>query len=131
MNQLTVEWLPIGHITHGYRRVFIIHDEIKTRNVVVLAPLPYEVVFQVAQTAGSTKVKDPSLWWGLSTVVQLLGDGTLDTQTNPDLADDGYLLYRPSFAGIESLIALDVFHQALQSGRLTVVRESDAIVELK
>ncbi|QSO46464.1 hypothetical protein [Alicyclobacillus mengziensis] len=88
-------------------------------NVVVLAPMPYEVVFQVQQSANSERISDPSLWWGLSTVIELIDNGTLDLARNPDLADDGYLLYRPAFRGPDTLIPEQLYKTALGDGHLT------------
>lgn len=119
MTRFVIEWLPIGHITHGYRRVFVVRDERTVTNVVALAPLPYEVVFQVQQSATTERITDPSLWWGLSTVVELLETGTLDQARNPDLPDDGYLLYRPTFRGSDSLIPMQQYKMAREDGHLT------------
>lgn len=120
MSGLSIEWLPIGHITHGYRRVFIVREEDRVRNVVALAPMPYEVVFQVQQATTAERITDPSLWWGLSSVVELIQNGTLDIKQNPDLADDGYLLHRPTYLGPEHLIPLDSLKVALRDGRLSL-----------
>ncbi|KPV42628.1 hypothetical protein [Alicyclobacillus ferrooxydans] len=127
--QLTVEWLPVGHITHGYRRVLIVRSGSRIQNVVALAPMPYEVVFQVQQCAAPRRVTDPSLWWGLSTVVRLIENGALDPAQNRDLPDDGYLLHRPTFQGAQDLIPVDIFQEALDDGQLVWPIGGDSVTD--
>lgn len=79
-----VEWLPVGHITHGYRRVFAIFENKTLRHVVNLSPMPYELVYRVREMAGRDEVVEPSLWWGLSVIGALVSDGTLLGPTNLD-----------------------------------------------
>ncbi|MCL6547273.1 MAG: hypothetical protein K6T30_00015 [Alicyclobacillus sp.] len=119
---VTVEWLPLGHITHGYRRVFTVREADVLRHVVIVAPMPYEQVFQVKQLARGQSVEDPALWWGLSTVLTLMADGTLLNPGNQDLPDDGCLQVRPQPAVPERLLPLEEFRRALQAGRWSYER---------
>ena len=88
-------WLPLGHIAHGYRRVFTIYDDEFLQHVVVLSPMPYEAVYGISQFAGERGVKDPSLCWGLSTLFLLVKNGVLLNPANREIADDGYLQIKP------------------------------------
>ncbi len=115
-----VKWLPLGHIAHGYRRVFVIDEDNSMRHVVVITPMPYEAVYSVLQLSGETPVQDPSLWWGLSAVSRLIAQGTLLNPANPDVADDGYLQLRPQMPGKEELLPLPVFAMAVRAGELVV-----------
>lgn len=111
-----VEWLPIGHITHGYRRVFSIREKQTLRHVVNLAPMPYETVYRIREMA-EDRVEDASLWWGLSVIRDLVSDGTLLGRTNPDTADDGYVQVRPQVPTTkDDLIAFSLYQTILQEG---------------
>jgi len=111
-----VEWLPVGHIPHGYRRLFVLFENETLRHVVNLAPLPYELVYSVKEMAGPDGVEDPSLWWGLSVITTLVSDGTLLGATNPETADDGYLQVRPQPPVAADLIPLAMYQTTLQQG---------------
>ncbi|MCL6517211.1 hypothetical protein [Alicyclobacillus sp.] len=117
-----VRWLPVGHIAHGYRRAFIVEQDGVLRHMVVLVPMPYEAVYRVKQLAGDQPVADPSLWWGLSVLRQLVREGVLLHPENPDVADDGYLQVRPSIPAPEDLIPLSDLTVAARDGvyRLSV-----------
>ena len=108
-------WLPLGHIAHGYRRVFAIHDaDERLRHVVVLSPLPYEAVYGISQFAGERGVKDPSLWWGLSALVLLVKNGVLLNPANREIADDGYLQIKPQILTGEELLPLAAYDAVLE-----------------
>lgn len=111
----SVEWLPIGHITHGYRRVFTIRENGALRHVVQFVPMPYERVFQVKEMGGAD-VPDASLWWGLSMIVELVSRGVLLGLKNPDYADDGYLQVRPEQLPVDQMISLSALNQAFSEG---------------
>ncbi|WP_026962326.1 hypothetical protein [Alicyclobacillus herbarius] len=115
---LSVQWLPKGHIAHGYRRVFTLDKDGHPQFVVVFVPMPYESVWQVQQMAAGEPMDDPSLWWGLSLVVRMLESGVLDTN-NPDLADDGFLQTRPTLLQRDELLPLPVFQAALAAREFT------------
>lgn len=121
-----VAWLPVGHIAHGYRRVFAIFEDETLRHIVSLVPMPYEQVYHVLEMAGPNGVEDPSLWWGLSVIVSLVEDGTLLAEENPDTADDGYLQVRPRLPDRSTLIALDTYRSILASGSLVFDSNSPA-----
>lgn len=87
-----IRWLPLGHVTHGYRRVFIVNRDQLPQFVVVIAPMPYETVYHVQQSVKNVRVEDPSLLWGLSIVTELLKSGI------PEDSDDGYIqVKKPPF----------------------------------
>lgn len=109
-----VRWLPAGHITHGYRRVFVIYGDQTLRHVVNLVPMPYEFVYRIRKMAHEDAVEDPSLWWGLSVIFSLVSNGTLLTAGNPSHADDGYIQLRPQALIEEELIPLEVYQKAMQ-----------------
>ncbi|MCL6637950.1 MAG: hypothetical protein K6T26_08375 [Alicyclobacillus sp.] len=111
-----VRWLPVGHIAHGYRRVFVLEQDGVIQHVVVLVPMPYEAVYRVKQMAGTLPVADPSLWWGLSVLRQLVREGVLLHPDNPDMADDGFLQLRPAMPAPEALIPLPELAAAVQAG---------------
>lgn len=115
-----VAWLPKGHITHGYRRVFTVcSNDGALQHVVVFVPMPYEAVFEVSQMADGVTIEDPSLWWGLSIVVRLIADGTLLT-ANEELADDGYLQMRPPLLSAEELLPAAGYQAIAKQGFLDV-----------
>lgn len=114
-----VEWLPVGHITHGYRRVFTVYENEKLRHVVNIAPMPYEQVYRVREISGQDEVVDPALWWGLSVIARLISEGTLLGRENPDTADDGYVHVRPQPIAESDLIPLSTFQAILQEGTFT------------
>lgn len=112
----SIEWLPVGHVPHGYRRVFVIKQDQKLRHVVNLAHMPYEWVFRVKEMAGVDGAVDPSLWWGLSVIASLVEEGTLLGAANPDVADDGYLQIRPQEPTKDKMISLAAYQEALREG---------------
>ncbi|MCL6597374.1 MAG: hypothetical protein K6T81_01385 [Alicyclobacillus macrosporangiidus] len=116
-----VRWFPVGHIAHGYRRVFVTEQDGELRHVVVMVPMPYEAVYRVKQLAGDQPVADPSLWWGLSVLRRLAADGVLLNPDHPGVADDGYLQLRPPMPSEADLIPLDAFQEALKQGRYPLV----------
>ena len=118
-----VTWLPVGHIAHGYRRVFIVDEDGAVRHVVVVTPMPYEAVYGVRQISGHTPAQDPSLWWGLSIVAGLVADGTLLSPENPDIADDGYIQVRPRAPIKEELLALSSVEAAIRAGEFVLAVE--------
>lgn len=113
-----VEWLPVGHITHGYRRVFAIIENNRLRHVVNFAPMPYELVYRVREMADQDEVKDPSLWWGLSIIASLVSDGTLLGASNRETGDDGYLQMRPLAPDTIKFIPLSVYRESVENGAL-------------
>lgn len=117
-----VEWLPVGHITHGYRRLFAIFENHTLRHVVNLVPMPYEQVYRVQLMSGEDKIKDPSLWWGLSVITGLVSDGTLLASKNPDKADDGYIQLRPQPPVETDLVPLPLYRTALREGAFVLSR---------
>jgi hypothetical protein len=116
-----VRWLPAGHIAHGYRRLFVIEQDGILRHVVVMVPMPYEAVYRVKQMAGDEPMTDPSLWWGLAVLRQLVANGVLLDPDDPDVADDGYLQLRPPMPREIDLIPLDVFEMALRQRQYVLV----------
>ncbi|MCL6442314.1 MAG: hypothetical protein K6T83_02415 [Alicyclobacillus sp.] len=106
----------MGHVTHGYRRVFVIYENQKLRHVVNLSHMPYESVFRVKELAGEVGIEDPSLWWGLSVIASLVSNGTLLGKENPDTADDGYIQIRPQTPTKDDLMPLSMYQAALQEG---------------
>jgi hypothetical protein len=108
---IRVTWLPVGHITHGYRRVFVIHKDDVLWRVVNVTPMGYEAVFNTQQVAGSDKVKDPSLWWGLSHVVRLIGDPQAFEKD-----DDGFLQTRPQPMTEQELLPVEAYQNAVLNG---------------
>lgn len=115
-----VAWLPLGHIAHGYRRVFTVFEDETLRHVVNLTPMPYEQVYHVLELSGKDGVQDPSLWWGLSVIMSLVADGTLLAPENPDTADDGYIHVRPRLPDPSTLIPLDTYRSILDAGSLVL-----------
>ncbi|SDW15665.1 hypothetical protein SAMN04489725_102209 [Alicyclobacillus hesperidum] len=113
-----VEWLPLGHVTHGYRRVFVVYENGILRHVINFAHMPYESVFRVKQLATTERVDDPSLWWGLSVIAKLVSDGTLISSENPETADDGYLQIRPQVPSYDELLPLSVYRGAVEKNAL-------------
>ncbi|MDQ0191066.1 hypothetical protein JI721_14395 [Alicyclobacillus cycloheptanicus] len=106
----------MGHVPHGYRRVFAVYEDQTLRHVVNLAHMPYEWVFRVKELAGEAGVEDPSLWWGLSVITSLVSNGTLLGAENPDTADDGYIQIRPQAPTKDDLIPLSIYQAALREG---------------
>ncbi len=103
-----VRWLPLGHIAHGYRRVFVVDGEDqKPQRVIVISPMPYEAVYEVGQLADE-KVDDPALWWGLSIVrsVLLQADAM-------EASDDGFLNIRASRVETTEFLSIEQFKQAM------------------
>lgn len=115
-----VTWLPVGHIAHGYRRVFAIFEGESLRHVVNLSPMPYEQVYGVMSLAGDAGVKDPSLWWGLSAINSLISDGTLLGPENPVSADDGFIHVRPRMPCETELLPLSTYQAILREGSWSV-----------
>lgn len=108
---LRVKWLPVCHVPHGYRRVLVVYENDQVRNVVVLAHLGYEDVYNVQQKSQSPqKVKDPSLLWGLSLVKSLLGSPALEE------SEDGYYSIRPKAPEAEELISVEEYLKAVENG---------------
>lgn len=111
-----VEWLPVGHVPHGYRRAFVVYEGPRLRHIVNVSHMPYELVFQVREFAGEGGVEDPSLWWGLSIVALLVADGTLLGPANPETADDGFVQVRPKAPTERDLIPLPLYQRILHDG---------------
>lgn len=111
-----VTWLPVGHIMHAYRRVFVVHKDETLWHVVNIMPMTYEAVFKTQQIAGADKVKDPSLWWGLSFLVKLLND----EQKSFEKDDDGYLQVRPEQLTQDDLLSVEAYQKAVQNGQLVL-----------
>lgn len=122
-----VEWLPVGHIPHGYRRVFIIHQEQTLRHVVNVIPMPYEQVYHIRELGKPDDVADPSLWWGLSVIFQRVSQGILLGLNNPDSADDGYIQLRPDVLTQNDMVPISVYQTAFLQGRLTFACHDGAI----
>lgn len=120
-----VEWLPVGHVAHGYRRVFTVFEDDKLRHVVNLAHMPYELVFQVRELAGKDKVDDPSLWWGLSIIASLVANETLLAPENPETADDGYIQIRPQLPNVWEMISVEDYQEAKQVGYFALAMSGD------
>jgi hypothetical protein len=99
--------------------VFTLYDGDLLRHVVVIAPMPYQTVYEIQQLAEGVPMEDPSLWWGLSMVVEMISNGTLLTD-NPNIPDDGYLQVRPKPMSKEELIPIDMYRTAVQEGSLLV-----------
>lgn len=110
-----VEWLPVGHIAHGYRRVFTVFANDSLRHVVNLVPMPYEQVFHIREFGKPQEVSDPSLWWGLSIISQLVERGILLAPENPANADDGYVQVRPEPLAAQDLLPLTVLDSAISA----------------
>lgn len=109
MSKHRIQWLPTGHVTHGYRRVFTVYENNKLKHIVNLSMMQYEAVYQIKQLAGSNEMTDPALWWGLSLVVKLLKDSTAFAES-----DDGYIQLRPQLLAIEELVPIDVYQKAVE-----------------
>lgn len=115
MTAFRVRWLPLGHIAHGYRRVFIVEDNDAVQKVIVLSPMPYESVYQVKQRAPGTEMRDPSLWWGMSLVhFALQNPKTFET------SDDGYVTIRPGHLEDVDLLPIEQFTEAVRTQEITV-----------
>lgn len=115
-----VTWLPVGHIPHGYRRVFAVFQGESLRHIVKLSPMPYELVYGVLTLAGDAGVEDPSLWWGLSVVDSLISEGILLGPENPETADDGFIHVRPRVPSKADLLPLPTYRTILQEGSWSV-----------
>lgn len=115
-----VKWLPVGHVAHGYRRVFTVYEGEMLRHVVNLAHMPYELVFQVREFVGKDKVDDPSLWWGLSIISSLVADGVLLGPENPETADDGYIQIRPQLPVPTDMVPVAAYQEAKLTGYYTL-----------
>lgn len=113
---LRIMWLPVGHIAHGYRRVFTIFDEGRLVRVVNFTPMPYEAVFQLREMVRPDEVSDPSLLWGLSIIQNLIQSGELWSLGYNSAADDGYLQMRPSVLTVEDVMPMSEYHQAITRG---------------
>ena len=111
----TVRWLPIGHVSHGYRRVFLLEDERPTQRILVFTPMPYELVYHVKTSLNDERVTDPSLFWGLSLIRQGLADKSLL------FGDDGFLSTRPNVLSDENRLSVDEFVRAAEQGFLTLL----------
>jgi hypothetical protein len=110
---IRVTWLPVGHIMHAYRRVFIVHKDEVLWHVINISPMKYESVFQTQQIAGADKVKDPSLLWGLSFVIKLLNDEEKSFEKD----DDGYLQIRPEQLTQDELLSIETYQEAVRSSQ--------------
>lgn len=118
-----VEWLPVGHIPHGYRRVFTISQNEQLRHVVNFLPMPYEKVFQIREMAGNAPMLDPSLWWGMSVIQNLIHEGVLLNTTNPETADDGYIQLRPPILTVAELVPIEIYEQSVSNGNWLIASE--------
>ncbi|UOF90696.1 hypothetical protein LSG31_23065 [Fodinisporobacter ferrooxydans] len=108
---VSIQWLPKGHVTHGYRRVFAVYENNQFKHIVNLSMMPYESVYQIQQLADTGQMTDPALWWGLSFVVKLLKDPAAFEDS-----DDGYIQLRPQLMEKEELLSMEAYTQALQQG---------------
>jgi hypothetical protein len=112
---LRVKWLPICHVPHGYRRVFVVYENDQIKNVIALAHLGYEDVYNVQQKASTPQnIKDPALLWGLSLVKSLLGSAALEE------SEDGYFSVRPKVPEAEELISDDEYLKAVENGEYLI-----------
>lgn len=125
-----VDWLPVGHIPHGYRRVFIIHQGQTLRHVVSFLAMPYEQVYRIRELGKPNEVADPSLWWGLSIIFQLVSQRVLLGLNNPDTADDGYIQLRPDVLTQDDMVPISIYQTAYLEGRL-IISCQDGIITLK
>lgn len=118
-----IHWLPVGHVAHGYRRVFVIYQGNHLRHVVNIVNMPYEQVYLVREMAKGNTDDDPSLLWGLSIITSLMADGTLLNEANPDVADDGYIQLRAHPPTESELIPLPIYQSILRDGILPELRD--------
>ncbi len=109
---LRIMWLPLGHIAHGYRRVFTVFDEDRLIRVVNFTPMPYETVFQLREMARPAEVSDPSLLWGLSILDKLIQSGEFWSLGANTAADDGYLQLRPPVLEASDVMPMDLYRRA-------------------
>jgi hypothetical protein len=114
--KVSVTWLPVGHIMHAYRRVFVVHKDETLWHVVNIMPMTYEAVFNTQQIAGADKVKDPSLLWGLSCLVKLLNDEEKSFEKD----DDGYLQIRPGQLTQDDLLSIEEYQKAVSTGEFVL-----------
>lgn len=105
-----ISWLPLGHVTHGYRRVFLLQDENPSPRILVLTPMPYEAVYQVQQEVGGGKIIDPALLWGLS----IIREGTRNQSLS--FGDDGFLSIRPQLLQYNEFLPIEEYTQAIVEG---------------
>ncbi len=113
---MTIRWLPLGHVAHGYRRVFVIEQEKTPYAVIAFSLMPYESVYQVKDLAPEHGIQDPSLWWGLSLVRTILADSTAF-----EAADDHFMSVRPGPIQSQIMIPIEQYESALEQGMYTVV----------
>lgn len=58
-----ISWLPNGHVVHGYRKVFVIHDSNDNlQGVITFAPIGYETVYQVKESAQFSEGRFPGFY---------------------------------------------------------------------
>ena len=107
---LVVRWLPVCHIPHGYRRVFLLSTNQQVQYVIVLSFMGYEDVYNIKQKVKTHEVLDPSLLWGLSVVKSLIGTETLSE------SEDGYISIRPKPVHEDELLPIEVFLKAAEDG---------------
>ena len=115
VSDITIRWLPLGHVAHGYRRVFIVENEGNLSAVIAFSLMPYEAVYQVKDLAPEQNVADPSLWWGLSLVVNMLSDPSAF-----ETADDHYISMRPGPVSAEVMIPVTKYEEANKQGYLRI-----------
>lgn len=111
-----ITWLPLGHIAHGYRRVFTVFEDGKLIRVVNFTPMPYEAVFQLREMMRPDEVSDPSLLWGLSVIHGLIQTGEFWSLGSNVAADDGYLQMRPPILSALDVMPLFLYDQAAHLG---------------
>ncbi len=116
MSELTIRWLPLGHVAHGYRRVFVIEQEKKPYAVIAFSLMPYESVYQVKNLAAAHNIQDPSLWWGLSLAHKILADPSAF-----EAADDHFMSVRPGPIQSELMIPIEKYEAAKDQGMYTIV----------
>ncbi|MCF8565325.1 hypothetical protein LLE49_11415 [Alicyclobacillus tolerans] len=104
-----IQWLPVGHVTHGYRRVFVVTAEGAPSQVISIAPMGYELVYRAMEKAGDAGVSDPSLLLGLSMVIDLLF-----SEEAWQASDDGYLAVRPRPESLDHLIDVQTYLAAVK-----------------
>lgn len=105
-----VSWLPLGHVSHGYRRVFLLQDENPSPRILVLTPLPYEAVYHVQQESGGGQIADPALLWGLSIIKHGMQSHSLS------FGDDGFLSMRPQLLQQYEFLPVEEYAQAVTKG---------------
>jgi hypothetical protein len=111
---LVVRWLPVCHIPHGYRRVFLLSTNHQVQSVIVLSFMGYEDVYNIKQKVKTHDIQDPSLLWGLSVVNSLIGTEALSE------SEDGYLSIRPKPMHEEEPLPIDVFLKAAEDGEFYI-----------